>query len=559
MADIYSLTIRADTRDVTRAKQALNGLANGSMKAQVATKRLAAESQGLARASRFSSNGLRNTSMQLSQVAQQASATGNWVQALAIQLPDLALAFGPVGIAVGAVAGGLLSYISSAQDAEDESKTLIERVDGLGVEYDDLNDSIRETLRLEKARAQLEIENQLAEQREQLRLAEQRVRSYNNALNATGQAGARFGGAVDSDKLQDASENAIELGGEIGFLELQLDETTKRYDEYINGTETAAEETANQAEKLESYVKAIESQAGAIGKSGVELAIYEANLLGAGKEERKAIRRAYEQIEAEKLRQEELKRTQEIARSMKVTEADDPLLQRIEAEKRGQEILLQQQKDYVTAREALDQNMLSSASSTAGNLAAVVGDLAGKQSAAYQAAFLAQQGFAIASAIVNTQMAAAAALAPPPIGLGPVAGAPYAAYIEGLGAANVAIIAAQTVAGLAGATSETDGARMHGGSVSAGGTYLVGEDGPEAVTFGQGGVVTPSSVLKGDGSGAPNITVNMIEDNSRAGTVEQRRTEDGGTEINAFVSDIASRGRRARMLEQTYGLRRQGR
>ena len=158
---------------------------------------------------------------------------------------------------------------------------------------------------------------------------------------------------------------------------------------------------------------------------------------------------------------------------------------------------LNQQEQYSSARKNLDAAMLSSASSVASGLASVIADSQGKQSKAYQAAFLVQQGFAVATSIINTQMAAAAALAPPPIGLGPVAGLPYAGVIEGLGAANVAIIAAQTVAGLA-------GARAMGGSVTGGNSYMVGENGPEVVTMGGSGVVTPSSV--NNNGGATNVT-----------------------------------------------------
>jgi hypothetical protein len=52
--------------------------------------------------------------MQLSQVAQQTSATGNFVQALAIQLPDMALGFGAAGIAAGVLAGVALPLLASA-------------------------------------------------------------------------------------------------------------------------------------------------------------------------------------------------------------------------------------------------------------------------------------------------------------------------------------------------------------------------------------------------------------------------------------------------------------
>jgi hypothetical protein len=58
--------------------------------------------------------GMRNVSLQLSQVAQQTQATGNFVQALAIQLPDMALGFGTVGIAAGVIAGVALPLVANA-------------------------------------------------------------------------------------------------------------------------------------------------------------------------------------------------------------------------------------------------------------------------------------------------------------------------------------------------------------------------------------------------------------------------------------------------------------
>ncbi|MER8806023.1 phage tail tape-measure protein [Mesorhizobium australicum] len=54
---------------------------------------------------------MRMMAMQLSQVAQQTQAGAGFIQALAIQLPDLALGFGTVGIALGVVAGIMLPLI----------------------------------------------------------------------------------------------------------------------------------------------------------------------------------------------------------------------------------------------------------------------------------------------------------------------------------------------------------------------------------------------------------------------------------------------------------------
>ena len=57
---------------------------------------------------------LRGASQQLSQVGQQTMATGDFVQALAIQLPDLGLAFGAAGAAAGLLAGIALPMLVSA-------------------------------------------------------------------------------------------------------------------------------------------------------------------------------------------------------------------------------------------------------------------------------------------------------------------------------------------------------------------------------------------------------------------------------------------------------------
>jgi hypothetical protein len=67
--------------------------------------------------------------MQLSQVAQQASVTGNWLQAIAIQLPDLALGFGPIGIAAGAAAGAILAYFASYAGGDDANDILRDQED----------------------------------------------------------------------------------------------------------------------------------------------------------------------------------------------------------------------------------------------------------------------------------------------------------------------------------------------------------------------------------------------------------------------------------------------
>lgn len=76
---------------------------------------------------------MRMAAMQLSQVGQQTMATGNFVQALAIQLPDLGLAFGTVGAAAGLLAGIALPALWSAfTGTTEEAQVFADQLDKLG-------------------------------------------------------------------------------------------------------------------------------------------------------------------------------------------------------------------------------------------------------------------------------------------------------------------------------------------------------------------------------------------------------------------------------------------
>ena len=115
MTDIAELGIRVDSSPATKAAKELDALTAAATKADGATQDLAATSgRKLAPGMSAGGNQSRMMAQQLSQVAQQASATGNWVQALAIQLPDMALGFGAVGIAAGILASVTLPLLASA-------------------------------------------------------------------------------------------------------------------------------------------------------------------------------------------------------------------------------------------------------------------------------------------------------------------------------------------------------------------------------------------------------------------------------------------------------------
>lgn len=56
----------------------------------------------------------------------------------------------------------------------------------------------------------------------------------------------------------------------------------------------------------------------------------------------------------------------------------------------------------------------------------------------------------------------------------------------------------------------------------------------------------------------PKVTVNLIEDRSRAGTVEQNRDDKGDQMTTVYVADIWGGGPMSQALEDAYGLRRAG-
>lgn len=131
----FELMLTADSRGIVAATKDLDGVGAAADRSERRViKSTDAMSRGMGNVGRqsiYATQQLRQTSMQLSQVAQQASATGDWLQAVAIQLPDLALGLGPIGILAGAAAGAVLSmggsFLMAGSDA-DEFSDAIKRV-----------------------------------------------------------------------------------------------------------------------------------------------------------------------------------------------------------------------------------------------------------------------------------------------------------------------------------------------------------------------------------------------------------------------------------------------
>ncbi len=111
-------------------------------------------------------------------------------------------------------------------------------------------------------------------------------------------------------------------------------------------------------------------------------------------------------------------------------------LQRAEKDK----LRLDQEREIAVQRLTMNQQMAAGMEQIFGNLY----EISGQKMKVF---FVLQKAMAAAQVLMQASVAATAALAPPPIGLGPVAGQSLAAMVRAVAAANVAIIMAQTVQG----------------------------------------------------------------------------------------------------------------
>lgn len=163
-----------------------------------------------------------------------------------------------------------------------------------------------------------------------------------------------------------------------------------------------------------------------------------------------------------------------------------------------------------------------------------------ESSTEYKALFALQKGFAIASSTMSVISGAAEAFK-----LGFPQGLVVMAQVLAQGMALVGQIKSVNFSG----------AYDKGGVIPSGSVGLVGEYGPELIS----GPATVTSrkdtadALKRSGD----ITVNLIEDASRAGTVAKEQTDEGEI-INIVVANIRSGGGVSDAIGTAYGLSRRG-
>lgn len=166
-----------------------------------------------------------------------------------------------------------------------------------------------------------------------------------------------------------------------------------------------------------------------------------------------------------------------------------------------------------------------------------------KGSGVYNSMFALQKGFAIASATISMIQGAMEAWK-----LGFPAGIMAGMSVLAQGASLIGQLKSVQF-------------RAKGGRLDPSALTVVGEQGPELISGLSGNVVSnpKSKDLLNNLGNNNNVTVNLIEDSSRAGQVNQRNSEtDKQMIIDVIVSNIRGGGDVANAMSGTYGLARQG-
>lgn len=164
-------------------------------------------------------------------------------------------------------------------------------------------------------------------------------------------------------------------------------------------------------------------------------------------------------------------------------------------------------------------------------------------SSSYKALFAVEKAFAVASATAQA----------------------FAAWMKAIGTSSnwYEAIAnyAQAIALTTNILTKLRNVEMHdkGGRIPSGQVGIVGEFGPELVA-GPANVTSrrETAEMARSAMAGTNVQVNLYEDTSRAGQVEQRQGTDGEQVIDIFVSNIRRGGQVAQALESTYQLHRYG-
>lgn len=497
---------------------------------------------------------IQQASFQMQDFFVQVGSGQSAMTAFAQQGPQLASIFGPGGavigalIAVGAVIGGpFLKSLFDTKSATDQLSAAIESLNDIITETDDktnvLSDAFAALAERSTTLSQAMVREALLKTRDALKEANDEANSLANSLSPSNLGGRFDRVAIYANKARKeflAGEITLaQFNDQINSLFLQTPDPSKAFRE-------VREELAEIADKARIAAERRDILLG--GTQGLKTEQQNENFKLYQEEQRKIAQLEYE---AEQARQAQVvKRLFEIEDSFRTEEqiardsANEKLAIVMESNRLGvisaqeaadlevqieiqkQEKLRQIAEAQAATEKRINDQIVNQKISFYSQVASVIAKGAKEGSALQKAAFLAQQGLAVATTILSTEAAATAALAPPPIGVGPVAGAPLAATIRGIGYASAALQAGLAVGEAA--------ARSQGGQVRPGQAYRVGEFGAETFVPNTMGRIVPNDSTSSGGK------INLVTNVKVIGGTQNAQVTNTTTQIDdrKFVQDI---------------------
>jgi len=543
MVDVAQLAIRVDSSDVSASVMQLDRMDKSATKSATSTDKLS-------KAGKNNSFAMRQTAMQLSQVASQGAVTGNYIQALAIQLPDLALALGPVGIIAGAVAGSLagplISALSNSSKGVDELNEITTKLAKTFTDASDGSYKFSEELvrlaRVSEEIARLKVTSGIEDARRSiLGIGEALSDTYSDikdTLSLTVEESKRLSeavsGAVQSKDISDYDA----LAGVIADLESKYQSATVAARENLLALRESSsgglidrkriQEASEEYLRLRNSLNGIRGEFTDLIQSGAESALVFSRLTSAGDDFDDMLQRSTQNVddlqtaipktsytladwfeEQNERIEKELKEREMLVKAaqtkfsrlitqdvMAVMSPDQQAAQMLgQTMQQYQQMLddrLISDEQYLAAKEAAEtryyerikdlreqdkQLQLGLNEATLNGASQLFGNLAEIAKAGGEDSFEAWKRMAQAQALVNVALGISNALATVPAPLNfAVAGT-----VAAMGAVQIAQIEQQQYQ-----------AREYGGQVKAGSSYLVGERGPEMITMGGNGNVTPT-------------------------------------------------------------------
>jgi len=142
MVELATLELNAKTDGLTRGVTALKALEQQAAQTEAVTNKLTTGTEAVSKSLTMTSGNAKLFMQQLSQIAQQGAATGQWAQAFSIQIADMGSAFGVWGMAVGAIATvGLPLLVGALSNAGTAATTAKDAVEALQTAQKGLKES----------------------------------------------------------------------------------------------------------------------------------------------------------------------------------------------------------------------------------------------------------------------------------------------------------------------------------------------------------------------------------------------------------------------------------